>query len=111
MLATPNVVYKLNCGICQKQYVGYTVRRLEDRAREHIPNWALAGLNKIARSSVTEHITNENHLCSWKDSFEILYRARNRKMLKYAEATAIRILKPCLNVQKDFDYQLKLAWE
>ena len=110
VLATPNVVYRFKCGMCHSTYIGYTERRLEDRVKEHVPRWALNGLGKVSRSSVTDHIINEGHRCTRETSFEILYRARNRRMLKFVEATSIRLLVPDLNIQKEFDYQLKLPW-
>ena len=66
--------------------------------------------NKEARSSITEHIINEGHACDKKNCFEIIHKARNVRMLKFIEAVAIRKLKPKLNVQKMFDYTLKLPW-
>ena len=109
-LATPNVVYRYECDICHLQYIGLTERRLEERVKEHAPRWAMLGLHGMSQSSVTDHIVGEGHPCNRQEAFEIIYRARNRRLLKYVEAVAIRVLRPTLNIMKEFDYKLKLPW-
>ena len=61
-------------------------------------------------SVYTEHIINEGHVCDKNQCFEIIHKARNSRMLKFVEAVAIRKLRPQLNVQKEFLYNLKLPW-
>ena len=63
-----------------------------------------------SKSSVTDHIIDEGHACTIQDCFRIIYKAKHKSLLKYAEAVAIRLLKPELNVQQDFNYHLKLPW-
>ena len=110
VLATPNVIYSFLCNTCNAQYIGRTERRLEDRVKEHLPKWVFQNADKVAKSSVTEHILHTGHPSDRKASFRILHKARDRRMLKYLEAVAIRLYKPSLNVQRDMDYQLKLPW-
>ena len=78
--------------------------------KEHVPKWALLNADKIAKSSITEHIINEGHPCDKNASFEILHKARNSRSLQFIEAVAIRKLKPQLNVQKMLDFKLQLPW-
>ena len=83
-----------------------TERRLGDRVKEHIPK----NLNRVSRSSITDHILQTGHTCKAEDCFSIIYRARNKNLLRFAEAVAIRMYKPDLNVMKDHDLGLQLPW-
>ena len=74
------------------------------------PRWLIQGIQKTPRSSVTEHIVDNDHSCNRDHCFDIIYRARNRRLLKFVEAVAIRVLKPELNIQREMDYHLKLPW-
>ena len=109
VMTTSNVVYTYTCSTCQSQYVGMTVRRLEDRVKEHVPKWINVQNDKVAKSSIAQHILDTGHKYS-PDSFAILCRARNHRSLKFLEAVAIKQLSPSLNIQKDFDYRLKLLF-
>ena len=108
VMATPNVIYKFTC-TCSMQYIGLTERRIGDRVGEHIPNWLLKGIEKTPRSSIGDHISSTDHNCSRDQCFEVLYRARNRRILKFVEAVAIRLYTPKLNVMKDLRYNLRLS--
>ena len=66
--------------------------------------------DKEGTSIITEHIAKSNHACDRKGCFKIIHKARIGRVLKLIEAVAIRQLKPKLNVQKMFDYSLKLPW-
>lgn len=87
-----------------------TSRRLLDRAIEHVPNWVLNRADRIAKSAIAEHLLNENHSCDRMNDFKIIYKARHVSFLKFAEAVAIRRLRPVLNVQQEMDFRLKLPW-
>ena len=110
LMSTPNVIYQFNCSTCHAQYIGMTERRLSDRVKEHLPNWLKHTTDKTSRSSVTYHIIEHGHSCKPEVCFKILYRARNRRQLRFVEAVAIRLYKPELNVIKDSDLHLKLPW-
>ena len=107
VMATSNLVYLYTCSTCQLQYVGMTARRLEDRVKEHVPRWTNVQNNKAAKSSIAQHLLDTGHAYQ-PDCFSVLLKARNYRTLKFLEAVAIRKLKSVLNVQKDFDYSLKL---
>ena len=111
VMSTSNVIYRFTC-TCGEQYIGLTERRLEDRVKEHIPNWLLMGNDNDteARSSICYHLKKELHVCNRNESFEIIYKARHRRILKFVEAVAIRIFKPSLNRQQDLQVHLKLPW-
>ena len=51
-----NLIYCLECKICNKRYVGQTKRRIKDRMREHFYN-----INKKSGSDVAQHFNDENH--------------------------------------------------
>ena len=110
LLSTPNVIYQFNCSTCQERYIGMTERRLADRVKEHLPTWLKRTTDGTSRSSITDHIIEQGHSCKPEECFKILYRARNRRILRFVEAVAIRLYKPSLNVVKEFDLHLKLPW-
>ena len=87
-----------------------TERRLGDRAKEHLPAWLLNGTEGNSSSSITDHIHGQKHTCKADDCFKILYRARNRAILRFVEAVAIKRAKPGLNVMKETDLRLQLPW-
>ena len=87
-----------------------TERRLEERIREHLPNNLMSTNYSQKKSSISEHIYNTLHPPNQKDSFSIIFKARDRRTLKFIEAVAISIFKPELNVQQSTDYNLKLPW-
>jgi len=107
-MATSNVVYRFTCGTCGMQYIGHTIRRLKDRAGEHLRKRIQKAPDGNYRSSITEHLIKEGHYFDTEKCFEILYHTRTRNLLKFLEAVAIRKFKPALNVQKEFDYKLQL---
>ena len=109
-LATSNVVYQFTCSECKEQYIGLTERRLEQRIREHLPQQHSNGLSKASRSSIAEHIVNNGHWDNSEENFEILHIARNKKLLKFLEAVAIRRTKLRINAQRDLVVTLKLPW-
>ena len=93
------------------QYIGMTERRLQDRVKEHLPRWLLHDANtKETKSSITEHIMNYDHKCDSNTCFKVLFRCRQQRLLKFTEAVCIRLLKPQLNIQREFQYQLRLPW-
>ena len=109
-MSTPNVIYQFTCSTCPVQYIGMTERRLGDRVREHLPLWLSHCTDKTSRSSITDHIIEHGHTCKADDCFKILYRARNRRLLRFVEAVAIKRNKPRLNVMKETDLRLQLPW-
>ena len=64
---------------------------------------------EISYSSITDHLHDKN-TCKPDDCFKILYRARNRAILRFVEAVAIKRAKPGLNVMKETDLRLQLPW-
>ena len=54
---TPNVIYCIQCTVCNLLYVGETGRRLGDRIRDHIRDIGLNDVNK----PVSRHFNSANH--------------------------------------------------
>ena len=54
---TPNVIYCIQCTVCNLLYVGETGRRLGDRIRDHVRD---IGLNDITKP-VSRHFNSANH--------------------------------------------------
>ena len=84
--------------------------RLEDRIKEHLLAKLMQQTNYQKSCSIADYIFNTLHPLDQKRSFSIIFKARDRKTLKFVEAVAIRLFKPKLNVQQHMDYQLKLPW-
>ena len=109
-MLTPKAVYQFTCSTCQARYIGMTERRLQDRVSEHFPKWLTYSSDKVTRTSVTDHMLDYGHACKKTECFTIIYKAQNRRLLRFVEAVAIRIKKPGLNVKRDSDLCLKLPW-
>jgi hypothetical protein len=108
VLSTSHCVYKYEC-TCGSTYVGRTERKLSVRAAEHLPKWIYGQVMKSARSSITKHVV-EAGCTGTTDAFRIVSRQNNATLLRWAEAVAIRRLRPNLCVQKEMVLTLALPW-
>ena len=106
---TSNCVY-LFTFTCGSKYVGRTKRNLSTRISEHLPKRLLLNGSKLLSSSIGKHILNYGHAVDRIQSFRILAKLRTPQILCFAEACAIRRIKPDLCVQKDFFVHLALPW-
>ena len=69
-----NLVYKINCEICGKIYVGQTKRQLKIRCNEHINN---IKLNSKYHNVITKHIIeNRDHNFNW-EKIQIIHKENN----------------------------------
>ena len=66
--------------------------------------------SKLPSSSIGKHIVDYSHAVDRTQSFRILAKLRTPQILRFAEACAIRRIKPDLCVQKDFVVHLALPW-
>ena len=66
--------------------------------------------SKLPSSSIGKHILDYGHAVDRTQSFRILAKLRTPQILRFAEACAIRRIKPDLCVQKDFVVHLALPW-
>ena len=107
-LAQSNVVYLCSCA-CGAAYVGRTERHLSTRVSEHLPSWLSNPTGKIPTSSIARHILDTGHSIT-AQSFRVIARQRNSRVLRFAEAASIWKLQPNLCVQKEFSTQLALPW-
>ena len=61
---TKNVIYMIQCTLCNKQYIGETKRRLKDRFNEHRRPVDKTNI-KSAPTTVSDHFLNSaNHTAS-----------------------------------------------
>ena len=112
------------CG-CDATYVGRTERQLQARVSEHVPRWldryihqstlntidqTQGQLNRLPNSAIGRHLIETGHCMNAQFAFKILARSRNKLVLRFAEALAIKRLKPSLCIQKDFVINLALPW-
>jgi hypothetical protein len=108
-LVTSNIIYQFDCA-CSRRYIGRTERRLSTRISEHIPRNLALGGGKLPNSSIARHLLDSNHQVDSSSAFKIIFKHRNRRILRFAEAAAIRRFKPDLCKQLDFVTSLALPW-
>nr|VZI33431.1 unnamed protein product [Spirometra erinaceieuropaei] len=59
-----------------------------------MPKWLLKAENKVPRSSITKHLVDTGHTVDPMVAFKVLFRATTGRLLRFAEAAAIRRRKP-----------------
>jgi len=91
------VVYKINCKVCDQVYIGQTKRYLETQIKEHRRNIKNPSDNF---SIITNHRLSFNHDFEW-DKPNISHKERNRKKRKIAEIFFIKKFNNSINLQKD----------
>ena len=119
--AKSNCIYQFKCG-CSAIYIGRTERQLRLRITEHVPVWlqkTMAGnydsmtspmTRRKLNSAITQHLFEAKHCVTLSDAFRILYTTTNTRILKYAEALAIRNYHPQLCKQREWLISLALPW-
>ncbi|CAH8863643.1 unnamed protein product [Trichobilharzia szidati] len=106
---TSNCVYQFTC-TCQSTYIGRTERSVIVRISEHIPkNLRLKG-PQVLNSAITRHLLDTGHNVDNLKSFKIINKQKKPNLLRFAEAIAIRRLKPNLCTQKETVVNLALPW-
>jgi hypothetical protein len=103
------IIYQFDC-ICGSKYIGRSERNLSVRLREHLPQWLLKGENRTPRSAISKHLLDTGHHIVPDQAFRVINRQRSGKLLRIAEAVAIRRLHPVLCVQKEMVVELRLPW-
>ena len=111
--AESKCIYQFEC-TCGSRYIGRTERRLDCRAREHIPAWLVNNGSGTAHTAVTKHVMSCDHIdrnnIDRRKVFSIVNRQHSLTLLKLAEACLIRRLQPDLCVQKQYVIPLGLPW-
>ena len=120
------VTYEYKCH-CDSRYEGRTSQRLQNRIRQHVPQWLRLQLTRPRRSqphrsckrndtkldcdsAIDQHLL-ENDQCALNydnKRFSILAAARSSFHLNLLEVAYIKIRRPVLCRQKEFVYTLKL---
>ena len=112
---------------CDNRYVGQRSQRLQDRIKQHVPQWLRQQSTCPRRSqphrsckrkdtkpdydSAVGQYLLENDQCALNydnNRFSILATARSSFYLNLLEAVYIKIQRPALCRQKEFVYALKL---
>ena len=117
VLSTSHCIYQFTCS-CSETYIGRTDRRLETRAKEHMPKRLTSLLtdsdsvtdNPKVSSSIARHLLQTRHQVSIHSSFKVLVTCNRSKRLKFLEALLISRYRPKLCSQKDLSVTLKLPW-
>ncbi|CAI2738566.1 unnamed protein product, partial [Dicrocoelium dendriticum] len=91
-----NVVYKIPCRDCERDYVGQTGRKLVTRIQEH----KRACVKHYASSLVSIHVDEEGHSFDWSKA-EVLARGETRKEREFLEAWFST--KHSINMRVDID--------
>nr|VZI27433.1 unnamed protein product [Spirometra erinaceieuropaei] len=73
-----------------------------------MPKWLLKAENKVPRSSITKHLVDTGHTVDPTVAFKVLFRATTGRLLRFAEAAAIRRRKPELCKQLNLVINLAL---
>ena len=76
-------VYQLNCGSCNKIYIGQTGRAFKERIVDHSRSFRL----EDGKSEYAEHVLLENHI--FDDNFEILHVSNKGLKLNALESLEI----------------------
>jgi hypothetical protein len=103
------IIYEFDC-VCGCKYIGRSERNLSVRLREHLPQWLLKGENRTPRSSIGKHLLDTGHHIIPDQAFRVINQQRTGRLLRIAEAVAIRRLQPVLCVQKEMVVELLLPW-
>ena len=121
-----SVIYDYKCH-CDSQYVGRTSQRLQDRIKQHVPQWLRQQLTRPRRSqpyrsceredtkpdcdsAIGQHLLkNDQCALNYDDKrSSILVTARSSFHLNLFEAAYIKIQRPALCRHKEVVYALKL---
>ena len=93
-------VYKLECGSCDKVYIGQTGRTFRRRMYEHFRSY----LNQDGESNYANHLIDYNHV--FNNKYKILHQENKGMILNLLETLEINRLKNCdvlLNNQLDLN--------
>ena len=99
------IVYKIPCSICEKSYIGETIRRFGSRIKEHKDACVRCEVDK---SALAEHAWNEGHPVAW-DKATILDKDSMRMRLVIKEALHISSNKGTL-MNRDTGLELPGCW-
>ena len=121
-----SVIYEYKCH-CDSRYVGRTSQRLQDRIKQHVPQWLRQQLTRPSQSqphrsfkrndtkpdcdSVIGQPLLGNDQCALNYDhkwFLILATARSSFYLNLLEAAYIKTQRPVICKQKEFVYALKV---
>lgn len=80
-------VYQINCGSCDKVYIGQTGRNFNKRITEHKNNF----LKEKTDSTYANHLLSEKH--NFNEDFKILHKENKGKKLNLLESLEINKLK------------------
>ena len=121
-----SVIYEYKCH-CDSRYAGQTSQRLQDRLKQHVPQWIRQQLTRPHRSqphrsckrnniksdcnsAIGQHrLDNDQCALNYVNKrFSILATARSSFHLNLLEAAYIKTYRPVLCRQKEFVYALQL---
>ena len=114
------VVYKIPCRQCEKVYISETGRQLRTRITEHrkeaekisdrnfTRSTCRVSTNEHHKSTITDHVCQNNHLMNWEES-EILEQESDKFKRWIKESICIRSNTPTMN-RDERAYQLSPIW-
>ena len=108
-LSTSNCIYQFTC-TCRSTYIGRTERRVHVRISEHVPKKLRLQGSRALNSAIARHLLDTGHSIDISHAFKIISKQRSTTALRFAEAIAIKKLKPDLCIQKETVINLLLPW-
>jgi hypothetical protein len=103
-LVTYNFMYQFECA-WSRRYIERTERILE-----HIPRNLTLGGDRLPGSFIVKHLPDMNPQVDPRSAFKIVFKNRDRRILRFADAAAIRCFKQDLWKQLDVWTSLALMW-
>ena len=90
------IIYQIDCAVCGEDYVGETVRELEDRVREHLATARQLQVNEPWGKHWRRHRDQE---VAFKN-VQVLAGAKDIVDRKIRESVEIRHRKPKVNISR-----------
>ena len=96
-----NVVYKIDCTICEEFYIGETERTLHERVGEHLRYASYPKTPSNESQAFAIHYTQKHYGVTPNLSCTILRTEQNTARRKIFEALKITELKPLINLKEE----------
>ena len=94
-----NLVYRVDCSLCQNFYEGETYRPCHDRFSEHIR--AASNPSSYPNNAIGKHVVEHHVNCVPKLTFTILDKQSSTARRKISEAILISKHEPTINVKEE----------
>lgn len=90
-------IYRINCGNCDKFYIGQTSRTIETRFKEHLTSFKN---RRFEKSAIAQHMSFNKHDVR-KENLELLEQVTDRRKLDFLETAHINAANPDLLLNRE----------